>query len=173
MVVSFIFSQQWGVWQCKCQLCKPKIFHVVTASCQVHHKHGQWEMLALSKGQSKALLYCYVKLTALNMKKKTIIKCLKGTSVEVIVNSKHTCSYFHILCEWRAPSGLTDRPAVGGLKPTGGAGESCLWRKVTESTHWETYPKHSYWECFCESQLTLHGRKAHVIGIHFIKKTLQ
>lgn len=81
----------------------------------------------------------------------------------MIVNSKHTCSYFHILSEWRAPSGLADRPAVGGLRPTGGAGESCLWKKVTESTHWETYPKHSYWECLCESQLTLHGRKAHVL----------
>lgn len=103
------------------------------------------------------------------------IKCLKGTSLEMIVNSKHTCSYFHILSEWRAPSGLADRPAVGGLRPTGGAGESCLWKKVTESTQWETYPKHSYWECLCENQLTLHGRKAHVlIGERFqgLLKTL-
>lgn len=82
------------------------------------------------------------------------IKCLKVTTLEMVVNSKHTCSYFHILSEWRAPSGLADRPAVGGLRPTGGAGESCLWKKVTESTHWETYPKHSYWERLWETQLT-------------------
>lgn len=104
-------------------------------------ERGQQEMLSLSKFQSLAQskhsctdtvceICCIVKLG-----KKTYLLRIKGTPLEMIVNSKHTCSHFNIFSEWRAPSGLADRPAVGGLRPNGGAGEGGLWKKVAESTH--------------------------------------
>lgn len=63
---------------------------------------------------------------------------------------------------------LLKERAVGGLRPTGGASETCLWKKVTEGSHCENI----YQTFLLKMSFKLHGMTK-LIFLDVVKPLLQ